>query len=171
MNAVPRNVLRAVFGLFALLFCFESFLGSSIILHTESVLAFISFAAVVFHFFFLCYNSKFSFPNVVGFVVTLVLGSIFFHLLAILFGAPFFENWELTLLFGLLMSSFVCLPLFVTVGLNVSEWIDITVGAQYDSDETLELFIQNIFVCGGAWFGAVPIPLDGGFFSSCSAIP
>ncbi|TMW57147.1 hypothetical protein Poli38472_003072 [Pythium oligandrum] len=93
-------------------------------------------------------------------LVGLVVGSVIFHLVIILFGAPIHQLVQRTALLALLISAFTTLPLSLHAGIHWQDWVDIALNARCRDD--MEFFITC--VCAGsalgAYLGALPIPLD-----------
>lgn len=90
----------------------------------------------------------------------LFASSLFFHVLAILFGAPFLESTAETFHLGMTLSTTVILPALCVIGTNTSQWIKVF--AQNSPDLGLESVLYYSAICSviGAWLGAFPIPLD-----------
>jgi len=76
---------------------------------------------------------------------------IIFHSTSVLFGAPYFSNWDSTLSFALLLTSLI-LPTVATNSLLSGKDTQFMRFKWMQSDELCKL--------GGAWLSAVFIPLD-----------
>ncbi|XP_052106792.1 phosphatidylinositol-glycan biosynthesis class F protein-like [Mytilus californianus] len=90
----------------------------------------------------------------------LFCSSIFFHVIAVLFGAPFLESSAETFHFGMTMSATVVLPALCVMGTSTVQWIRIF--AQNSPELGAESIVYFSTICSiiGAWLGAFPIPLD-----------
>lgn len=90
----------------------------------------------------------------------LLLSVLIFYVIAVLFGAPFFSAQEQTLMFSILLTALVVLPLILNLGLDAT--ISILSSVDVFEKETLNTIfsIAVRFVLFGAWLGAVVIPLD-----------
>nr|XP_022324423.1 phosphatidylinositol-glycan biosynthesis class F protein-like [Crassostrea virginica] len=89
-----------------------------------------------------------------------MLATCFFHSIAVLYGAPFFESVPQTFHFGALLASTAVFPGLCILGLNLSNWV--RVFSQNGADLGPESVVQISAVSSiiGAWLGAFPIPLD-----------
>ncbi|XP_014775891.1 phosphatidylinositol-glycan biosynthesis class F protein [Octopus bimaculoides] len=90
----------------------------------------------------------------------LFFSCLFFHFMAVCFGAPLFTHTSETFHFAMLLSCCTFLPVLVSVGANFSLWLKIFV--ENSPDDGCEQVAFILFVCSiiGAWLGAFPIPLD-----------
>ncbi|KAI2625814.1 GPI biosynthesis protein Pig-F [Hypoxylon sp. NC1633] len=99
-------------------------------------------------------------PNVaVTTLVALILSAVAtlgFHVILVLFGAPFLTHVPHTLLCSAHLAVLGLFPLFYTRGVSSQDWLEI-MGAGAPLDEP---FGGLVGACVGAWLGAVPIPLD-----------
>ncbi|XP_041353060.1 phosphatidylinositol-glycan biosynthesis class F protein-like [Gigantopelta aegis] len=106
--------------------------------------------------------------NKVGVKITMVVkglllligSTLFFHALAILYGAPLTESVAETFHFSLMLSATSILPPCVFLGLNLNSWV--RVYAHNSAELGPELVVYSTTICSiiGAWLGAFPIPLD-----------
>eukprot|EP00644_Phytophthora_capsici_P006981 jgi/Phyca11/5897/fgenesh1_pm.PHYCAscaffold_8_\ len=90
----------------------------------------------------------------------LVLGSVVFHVIVVLFGAPVVDLWRQTLLLSLLLSSCVTVPLALHLGVSPHEWLDLLLELRVSDSHKLYLVCSSIGAMMGAYVGALPIPLD-----------
>ncbi|KAI1826534.1 GPI biosynthesis protein family Pig-F-domain-containing protein [Xylaria intraflava] len=79
-----------------------------------------------------------------------------FHVVFVLFGAPFLTHLSHTYFCALHLSVLGLYPLFFTRGVSRKAWLEI-LGCRAPFDEA---FGGLVGACVGAWLGAVPIPLD-----------
>jgi len=77
-------------------------------------------------------------------------------MLAILFGSPLTTHFLHTLLLALHMALLTTPQLFYVHGLEAPRWLCVA-SLQLPLDE---VYGMSLGACFGAWFGAVPIPLD-----------
>ncbi|XP_061174678.1 phosphatidylinositol-glycan biosynthesis class F protein-like [Saccostrea echinata] len=89
-----------------------------------------------------------------------VLAACFFHVIAVLYGAPFFESISQTFHFGALLASMAVFPGLCLLGLNVSSWIKVFSLNSADLGPESVVQITAVSSIIGAWLGAFPIPLD-----------
>ncbi|XP_001187877.2 phosphatidylinositol-glycan biosynthesis class F protein [Strongylocentrotus purpuratus] len=90
----------------------------------------------------------------------LFFSSIAFHIVAVLYGAPFTETVTETAMFGVLLTTLVTLPTLCVLGTNL-ECYSRLIGSRrpHPGIETCLAYIV-VFSLLGAWLGAFPIPLD-----------
>ncbi|XP_065224476.1 phosphatidylinositol-glycan biosynthesis class F protein [Planococcus citri] len=95
---------------------------------------------------------------VLHFVSTHALGVAICYILAVLFGADFFDNIEGTFVFSCIMTTFVVVPLFFETGANCL----LLLFSQQETNKFTEKITLNVSYCviAGAWVGAFVIPLD-----------
>ncbi|CAH3122798.1 unnamed protein product [Porites lobata] len=94
-------------------------------------------------------------------LVFVVFGlAVVFHVIAILFGAPVYEQSEETFCWALFMSHLVSLPACSLLGIQL-ELVPRIFFSMW-SEATPEAYFQCSILCTliGAWLGAFPIPLD-----------
>nr|XP_054758774.1 phosphatidylinositol-glycan biosynthesis class F protein-like [Lytechinus pictus] len=86
--------------------------------------------------------------------------SIAFHIIAVLYGAPFTETVTETATFGVLLTTIVTIPTLCVLGTN-AECYSRLIGSRrpHAGVETCLAYIV-FFSLLGAWLGAFPIPLD-----------
>lgn len=78
----------------------------------------------------------------------------------ILFGAPFLDNHEQTMMLSSLLTLLAVFPLVVHSGVEDAMQLMFAVKV-YNKDSVVEMLINNAkFAVCGAWLGAVVIPLD-----------
>ncbi|ESO01943.1 hypothetical protein HELRODRAFT_66403 [Helobdella robusta] len=91
----------------------------------------------------------------------LIITTLAFHLISIMYGAPMFEKAIETFNLSLLISFLAVLPTFVAANKSWNNWLQIVF--MLNCKEDLLLY-QTVFTCFstivGAWLGAFPIPLD-----------
>lgn len=95
-------------------------------------------------------------------VTSVVLGVLFFHILAVLFGAPLLEDSQQTLWFGVHMTVVTILPLILVGGHTSLGDLQRTIVDQKFCDVPLD-WIQRWGSRGallGAWLGAIALVLD-----------
>lgn len=90
----------------------------------------------------------------------LLAGAIFFHLIAVLFGAPFTENAAETFHFGVLMAMLTALPACLYLEPQPSTWSRILLGKGAENSMERHVHITTLATVFGAWVGSFPIPLD-----------
>ncbi|KAK3757863.1 hypothetical protein RRG08_014419 [Elysia crispata] len=92
----------------------------------------------------------------------LFIAPFIFHGIAVLFGAPFFESTAQTYHFAVLLSSQVCLPFLLFLGLDLDAWLRVFTDNSSECIDPLEQLVYYTSICSllGGWLGAVPIPLD-----------
>lgn len=93
-------------------------------------------------------------------ITVLLISVLIFYIIAVLFGAPFFSSQEETLMFSILLTTLIVLPLILNLGLDAT--VSILSSTDVFEKETLSTIfaIAVRFVLFGAWLGAVVIPLD-----------
>lgn len=90
----------------------------------------------------------------------LIFSVVIFYIVAVLFGAPFLSAQEATLMFALLLTTLVVLPLVLNLGLDATFSILCTVDV-FEKEALNTIFSISVrFVLFGGWLGAVVIPLD-----------
>lgn len=100
--------------------------------------------------------------SVVTAVVSVGLSIVFFHVLAVLFGAPLFEDSQQTLWFGVHMTMVTILPLILSGGHTSIGALQKTIVDQKFCEVPLD-WIQRWGSRGalfGAWLGAIALVLD-----------
>jgi len=87
-------------------------------------------------------------------------GSIFFFFVAIALGAPMFAKFYETMVFSLMMATFVVLPVFLVFGLDFNALWKIYITGK--TTIKIEDFIRytGLGSLVGAWIGVAAIPLD-----------
>ncbi|KKK20132.1 hypothetical protein ARAM_004369 [Aspergillus rambellii] len=95
-------------------------------------------------------------PALLSLTLTSLLATPVLSILLILFGAPLRTHHALTLLCAAHMALLACFPLIYVHGVDGPIWREIwAVSRPVDS-----VSAGALGTCLGAWFGAVPIPLD-----------
>jgi len=90
----------------------------------------------------------------------LLIGTLIFHFLAIMFGAPLIENWQKTALWSAWMSCLMLFPASCLVGPSFTAWNNLfSFHKTQNVVETLCCF-SGLGCMVGGWVGAFPIPLD-----------
>nr|KAI8740575.1 phosphatidylinositol-glycan biosynthesis class F protein-like [Biomphalaria glabrata] len=89
----------------------------------------------------------------------LLLSSVIFHIISILYGAPVLISVEETYTFSVLMSVLVILPLCLFCGPVFDSWYDVFTSSSYLGIETV-VYYTSIMSILGSWAGAAAIPLD-----------
>ncbi|XP_060590232.1 phosphatidylinositol-glycan biosynthesis class F protein-like [Ruditapes philippinarum] len=85
---------------------------------------------------------------------------VFFHVIAIMFGAAFINETAETFHFAMMLSSTTVGPLLIHLQSNVESWSRVFVFESPDLGMETTVFISSITSVVGAWLGAFPIPLD-----------
>ncbi|CEG44375.1 phosphatidylinositol-glycan biosynthesis class f protein [Plasmopara halstedii] len=93
-------------------------------------------------------------------IIGLVLGSVAFHLIIVLFGAPVVDLWMHTLLLAIFLSSCVTMPLAIHFGCSPSQWLNLLLHLRIKNLQEWYLVCSSIGAMLGAYVGAFPIPLD-----------
>ncbi|KAL8585159.1 hypothetical protein ACOMHN_013174 [Nucella lapillus] len=124
----------------------------------------LSSVIVIVHMLFLIVSSaehsRFKISNLMKSLSGIIFACIFFHVLAILFGAPVLESSRETFHFAMLMTSVVAVPAFCVLGADGDRWTTVFgLGRPALGPETV-IYVTSITSLLGAWLGAVPIPLD-----------
>ncbi|XP_074662271.1 GPI ethanolamine phosphate transferase, stabilizing subunit-like isoform X1 [Tubulanus polymorphus] len=88
------------------------------------------------------------------------MGTIIYHAIAILFGAPVFEQMEETYYFSILLSATTVLPSCCVLGASLSEWRRLYLELKPENFLETNILITTFSSLLGAWIGAFPIPLD-----------
>ncbi|KAI9874824.1 MAG: Glycosylphosphatidylinositol (GPI) anchor assembly protein [Pleopsidium flavum] len=100
-------------------------------------------------------SSKFV-PALLSLLLAFILGGPVLTVLLILFGAPLTTHFPHTFLCAIHMSLLAGLPLVYVQGVDATKWREVaSVYLPFD-----EVFGGTVGTLLGAWFGAVPIPLD-----------
>lgn len=100
------------------------------------------------------------FRKILKTTTVLIFSLVIFYIVAVLFGAPFFSAQEATLMFALLLTTLVVLPLILNLGLDATISILSTVDV-FEREALNTIFSIGVrFVLFGGWLGAVVIPLD-----------
>lgn len=111
------------------------------------------------------YNKAFKLKNTklkdcIKSLFTLLISSVVYYIVAILFGAPVFSEQEETFMFSLLLTILTVLPLLLSVGPDVTITILSSI-TTYEGDVLSQIAINCLrLTLFGAWLGAVVIPLD-----------
>ena len=87
-------------------------------------------------------------------------GSIFFFFVAIALGAPLFTKFYETMVFSLMMATFVVLPFFLVFGLDFNVLWKIYITGETPSNIGHFIRYTGLGSFAGAWIGAAAIPLD-----------
>ncbi|KAL6043107.1 Glycosylphosphatidylinositol anchor biosynthesis protein 11 [Balamuthia mandrillaris] len=92
----------------------------------------------------------------------LLWGSLFFHFLGVMFGAPLIEDAGRTFLWAVLMATLVALPAACFLGFDPRRLVLITVFDPSSSSSSIEssLSLPADGAIVGTWVGAFVIPLD-----------
>ncbi|XP_060070612.1 phosphatidylinositol-glycan biosynthesis class F protein-like [Ylistrum balloti] len=98
--------------------------------------------------------------NILKVCGVLILGSVNFHCIAVLFGAPFITSVAETFHFALLLTTTTVLPSLCVLGINFSTWVRVYAQNCPDVGAESILYYSSIGSVLGAWLGALPIPLD-----------
>ena len=93
-------------------------------------------------------------------VAGLVGGTLFFHVWAVLFGAPATELVWRTVLWSAMLSSLTALPAACALGSSLEQWRRLFVEGRHHSTYEAELKMCTWGAVLGAWLGAIPMPLD-----------
>jgi len=109
-------------------------------------------------------NKQTDFSKVMALLYSLFatfIGSCICHVIAVLLGATFIENFEETFSFASLLSALSVFPLFA---LHDGKWEEalnsFTLEWEFIDCLPDSIKLVSIFTCMGAWLGAIPIPLD-----------
>ncbi|XP_065833323.1 phosphatidylinositol-glycan biosynthesis class F protein-like [Oscarella lobularis] len=142
-----------------MLFTFVSFVASN---PRESLPILVAFYALLSFFVWIAHRKdRESQVSSIGDVLTFTLiGSACFHVLTVLFGAPFFEYVKLTFLYSMLLSVLTVTPASVLLGHNSQGWIRIFLKTNPRTRSECILLGQCCCTLLGTWLGAAAIPLD-----------
>ncbi|TYZ61998.1 hypothetical protein PybrP1_010906 [[Pythium] brassicae (nom. inval.)] len=88
------------------------------------------------------------------------VGTVLWHAVLCLFGAPLTALVPQTLLLALLLASLTTTPAAICLGLRARAWVDVIVHLRVRSAEEAFLATSTIGAALGAYVGALPIPLD-----------
>lgn len=106
--------------------------------------------------YFYKHHTKDFFKN----IVVLVLLFVTIYIVAVLFGAPVFSDFQETCMFSLITTTFTALPLCLYFGADntVNMFLSIT---SFEGSDVQKLFMLKLrLTLFGAWLGAIVIPLD-----------
>ncbi|KAI9678045.1 MAG: Glycosylphosphatidylinositol (GPI) anchor assembly protein [Caeruleum heppii] len=95
-------------------------------------------------------------PGLLAAILSLILGTPILAVLMVLFGAPLTSHLPHTLLAASHLAILSLLPLIYVHGVESNVWKRI-IAAHLPLDEVFGAMVGTLV---GAWFGAVPIPLD-----------
>ncbi|XP_021378710.1 phosphatidylinositol-glycan biosynthesis class F protein-like [Mizuhopecten yessoensis] len=104
--------------------------------------------------------TTFKVRSVVKVFGVLILGSIGYHCIAVLFGAPFINSVAETFHFALLLTVTTVFPSLCVLGINFSNWVRVYAQNSPDVGAESILYCASVGSILGAWLGALPIPLD-----------
>ncbi|KAL4238781.1 hypothetical protein ACF0H5_003488 [Mactra antiquata] len=85
---------------------------------------------------------------------------MFFHCVAILFGAPFAQKSAETFHFAMILSTTTVAPLIIHLWTDFDAWFRVIIFQSPDIGIESMLNISFITSILGAWLGALPVPLD-----------
>lgn len=105
-------------------------------------------------------STTFKVRNVLKVCGTLILGTLTFHCIAVLFGAQFVNSVAETFHFALLLSATTILPSLCVLGVHFTTWVRVYSQNSPDLGPESILYCSTIGSLVGAWSGALPIPLD-----------
>lgn len=91
-----------------------------------------------------------------------VVGAAFFHVGAVLFGAPLYAMAHHTALWAALQASLAAMPACAMFGnpLSSPHWRRVYGDMEFRNHADIAVFYTSITAVVGAWAGAIPIPLD-----------
>lgn len=89
-----------------------------------------------------------------------IAGTLFFHLMVVLFGAPLYELFYRSFFWSALQAAYVFLPCAGAHGLNWQAWRRIYVSCEWRSNVEKLCGWTGAGCSVGAWLGACLIPLD-----------
>lgn len=92
--------------------------------------------------------------------IIIVISTLVFSCIAIIFGAPVLSDTENTVLFGALLSVLVVYPTALTSGGSVSRILDTLLDFVVDTEQRQQELGAAAGAVVGAWLGAFVIPLD-----------
>jgi len=91
-------------------------------------------------------------------IISVALMTLFYYVMAILFGAELLDKYEETLMFSWLLSVLTVFPISINLGCN---YIGPLLLGTPPASKLQFLLCQNMyFTLAGAWIGAIAIPLD-----------
>lgn len=94
-------------------------------------------------------------------ICSFLVGSVIFHTISILLGAPLIENIDETFAFSMLCSCLAFFPMFVVHEGRWDDFLNYFPESIYVTERLQDsVKIVTIFSIVGAWVGAFPIPLD-----------
>ncbi|EDO46926.1 predicted protein [Nematostella vectensis] len=143
---------------------FANYLLADVTFVTKPVLAFKIFtfvyAPLCFTLLLSRTKSKWTLMQLVKLPIIITLFAAFFHIIAVLYGAPFLEKTEETFVWGLVMAILLVTPLCAVFGTELEVFVRMCSSSWYEY--SLESYFQQciIMTVFGAWIGAFTIPLD-----------
>lgn len=105
-------------------------------------------------------HPKFQVANILKSLCLFVLGTIAFHIISVLYGAPLTSQVEETSHYAALLSVNTVLPACMILGPNMETWIRVFLYKSPENPLESSLCISCVCSILGAWLGAFPIPLD-----------
>ncbi|GAB1599102.1 phosphatidylinositol-glycan biosynthesis class F protein-like [Argonauta hians] len=146
------------------LFLIRTEITRNVVSASEIACLIVSFHCVMLWFVALRGNHKIliakQFRVFIKAAIVLFCSCLFFHFIAVCFGAPFFTHTSETFHFAMLLSCCSILPILMSVGTNFNCWLKIFVENHPGDGCEQTAFILCICSIVGAWLGAFPIPLD-----------
>eukprot|EP00118_Oscarella_pearsei_P026752 m.909 g.909 ORF g.909 m.909 type:complete len:189 (+) comp5134_c0_seq1:40-606(+) len=94
------------------------------------------------------------------FLTLILIGSICFHVVAVLFGAPLLSSIKLTFLYSTLLSVMTVAPASVILREDSENWSRVLLASSPETCYECMLFVLWCCTLIGSWFGAAAIPLD-----------
>lgn len=88
--------------------------------------------------------------------VTLLVSTLGFHVILVLFGAPLMESSSETFYFSILLTFTSVLPFLLMVGPTVESWVY----KSFQDCPEYYVLLTGVTALVGAWLGAFVIPLD-----------
>lgn len=93
-------------------------------------------------------------------IVELVLSAVIYHIVAVLFGAPFIQLASETFHFACLLTAATVLPCMCIIGPSLTTWIYVWTWEGRNATIEWCCLMSCVTAVVGAWIGAFPIPLD-----------
>lgn len=98
--------------------------------------------------------------NTAELVLKLVLSAVVYHVVAVLFGAPFIQLLSETFHFACLLTAATVLPCMCVISPSLVTWIYVWTWEGRNATVEWSCFMSCVAAVVGAWLGAFLIPLD-----------
>ncbi|GAM19084.1 hypothetical protein SAMD00019534_022590 [Acytostelium subglobosum LB1] len=93
-------------------------------------------------------------------IIGLLVGTVLFYIISILYGAPLTRTFFRTLFFANLLSSMTAVPTSILLGCDPQAWKNMFFSPIHNSIYETCCTITVVFSLLGAWIGGFAIPLD-----------